>query len=256
MTYEDLCKRMEPYIRMPHTFKENLNEYHKLRPSAKMTIADALINEESMNLSDAYYSSQGWFKKAHGLGGMKLMLAAKALGLIHDEFYRYDKTKYDQIYNIAQYMDDDVVDSLCKAYAKQKMVTCCALSMIREKSSDITLYRGLSSRAYDGKSTEIYFNGLESYTSDRRVAEFFAGTNGWVIRRTCSIFEIFVYYTTLYRTKKIPTAETKYKIHRAREYIVENSVPIRALSKNLKINRSGCYEQISNDCFGNEEKRI
>lgn len=243
MTYEELCKQLEPYIQLPETFGEDLRKYHHTsRPSAKMIINSSLIEDEHKRLTEVYYCEKGWFKKAHDEGGMKLMLAANALGLIHGEFYRYDKNKYNQICEIARCMEDEVVDSLCKAYAKQKVVTCRALSAIRKNRQEIILYRGLSFESYDGNSEKIYFNGLESYTSALQVAEYFAGNNGWIIRRKCSIFDIFVYYTTLYRTNKIPTPETKYKIHKVREYIVENTVPIMMLSDELKIYRRGCYE--------------
>lgn len=189
---------------------------------AKAILEQSLNGEEASCLLKCFFNKHhGWFLSPNKLGSRCLTLAAMHMDLAHSDYALFNKKERYHLSRIARKISEQQLALICSIYAKQKIATLRTLDRIRNERN-IFLYRGLHDLNIE--SNIYYHNPLESFTTDKDVARFYAGSNGFVISKVYPVDQVLAYKTVYYRTPDIPHRNIKRAISRAKEYIVENKL--------------------------------
>lgn len=230
-------ERLMKYVSNSSLFIAQISSYNSTRePSARSILNNSLLEDERECLLSMYYGTQGWFKNRHYNGAKYLTMAAMNLKLTHTIYDPHDQKEQDKFLYLMEYMTEEQSILITAAYAKQKIATLKALSEIRKKNPFILLYRGIHD--FDTNKMKYHLKSLESFTTSLKFAKHFAGNNGIIIKKAYPIENIFLYRTTIFKTKTDPNIQFRTAISVAKEYITENKDLVLDLEWNKNVFRS------------------
>ncbi len=177
-------------------------------------------------LGETFFDDTGWYKRIDGDGMTKLKLAAMSLGLTNNIFTFDQKREREMLKMASSYSRDEQL-LVMRCYMKQKVVTYLTLKryLINIKKTDlmsIELYRGIKG-TYNGQ--KYSHNGLECWTTSIDIAERFTGGDGFVIKKSYPITQIFTGNRSTFKNRQHNIYRNNgFYVRREHEMIVENIV--------------------------------
>lgn len=217
------------------TFEEILPDYCMLddqlsnykgtnNKAANKLLNDIMDEEEKHRLEEALFGNNGWYRMRTGIGMIKLKLAAMSLQTTNKVF-TFDKDLEEKILNVIQSESKEEQIFMMRCYIKQKSVTYATmhnyLKNIRKTDKmAIRLYRGINLPYKNGK---YMFSGMESWTTNIKIAYRFAGNEGFVLEKEYPIDQIFTCQRSTFKNQASNLYRHRgFYIRREREMIVEN----------------------------------
>ena len=212
------------YIINGESFREELNKYKGTSlKSANKFLQSNLQEEEKEALYLMLNSTEGWYRKTHGMETIKLKGISMLTGLSR-EIISNNEEDFNLLLSLLNVMDNNQEKILKSAYIKQKLVTLKNLHnnkniLGRNKSETIVLYRGI--KRIGNKQCEYEAFNMESWTAKKKVARWFAGNNGYIIKKEFKFEDIFAYKKSIFKYSKYKDEKVSKLINIEHEYIVE-----------------------------------
>jgi hypothetical protein len=206
-------------------FLDAFNEYGgTVVDEANKLFSFCLNDNEKDALYEMLHGYTGWYYCKDGKYTNRLKITARSLRLTSNH-YSTNELLQEDIKQVIRLISIEELNILRSAYVKQKLVTHKTLE--NNHLSKLEVFRGIKVFQPQYKSCN-----LESWSISEEKARKF-GLNGYIIKITVPIEEIFVYTDSIYMSTSKKNYKANKYISTEEEYILESRERIVVLDEGI-----------------------